>query len=233
MGTKKELARQCLDVVLYTEYKYKRVQIQNSSSSVLVYVGVDQPENFPRVLPYPQKDEGDKLKQENEIVNLEEEAVEVKFELDESYLRGLDPKLWKDQDHYAVLGLQASRYYASDDDIRRAYRKIVLKHHPDKRKGKGESINPDDDYFTCITRAYEILGNATRNSRKSYDSIDPLFNDDLPSVSEVEKDFFGVLAPLFRLNSRWSEKKLVPLLGTVGMRKYFINECLLIIQLNF
>lgn len=105
------------------------------------------------------------------------------------------------------------RYYASDDDIRRAYRKIVLKHHPDKRKGKGESINPDDDYFTCITRAYEILGNSTRNSRKSYDSIDPLFNDDLPTLSEVEKDFFGVLGPIFKMNSRWSEKKRVPLLG--------------------
>lgn len=46
---------------------------------------------------------------------------------------------------------------ASEDDIRRAYRKIVLKHHPDKRKAQGEEIKSDDDYFTCITRAYETL----------------------------------------------------------------------------
>lgn len=104
------------------------------------------------------------------------------------------------------------RYYASDDDIRKAYRKIVLKHHPDKRKGKGENINPDDDYFTCITRAYEFLGSQPK--RRSYDSIDPNFNDDFPTQSEVEKDFFGTLGPCFKLNSRWSEKKNVPLLGS-------------------
>lgn len=50
------------------------------------------------------------------------------------------------------------RYNATDDDIKRAYRKIVLKHHPDKRKAQGENVNSDTDYFTCITKAYETLG---------------------------------------------------------------------------
>lgn len=86
-----------------------------------------------------------------------------------------------------------------------------MRHHPDKRKGQGENINPDDDYFTCITRAYEFLGVTAK--RRSYDSIDPHFNDDLPTQSEVEKDFFGFLGPAIKLNSRWSEKKNVPLLG--------------------
>lgn len=53
------------------------------------------------------------------------------------------------------------RFEATDDDIRRAYRKMVLQHHPDKRKAKGEDIKPDDDYFTCITKAYETLGTKT------------------------------------------------------------------------
>lgn len=220
----KKKATGCLDVVLYTDLKYRRIQIEDLS--VLQYAGEELPENFPRVLPYPKADEAEQTKLTNEVVNLDDEGAEVTFELDESYLRALDPKEWKNQDHYAVLGLQSSRYYASDDDIRRAYRKIVLKHHPDKRKGQGESINPDDDYFTCITRAYEILGNATRNSRKSYDSIDPLFNDDLPSQSEVDKDFFGVLGPVFKLNSRWSEKKVVPLLGSNGMKNCEQNSVL-------
>lgn len=103
------------------------------------------------------------------------------------------------------------RFYASDEDIRRAYRKIVLRHHPDKRKGQGEVIDPEDDYFTCITRAYEFLGNPTK--RRSYDSIDPHFSDDLPTQNEIDKDFFAALGPAFKLNSRWSEKKNVPLLG--------------------
>jgi DnaJ homolog subfamily C member 2 len=106
----------------------------------------------------------------------------------------------------------AFRFYATDDDIRRAYRKIVLRHHPDKRKGQGEKeINPDEDYFTCITRAYEFLGVPAK--RRSYDSIDPLFNDDLPTQSEIDKDFYGSLGPCIRENARWSEKKNVPLLG--------------------
>lgn len=50
------------------------------------------------------------------------------------------------------------RFNATDDDIKRAYRKIVLKHHPDKRKALGEEVRTDDDYFTCITKAYETLG---------------------------------------------------------------------------
>lgn len=54
----------------------------------------------------------------------------------------------------------ARRSNATDDDIKRAYRKIVLKHHPDKRKAQGEDVRTDDDYFTCITKAYEILGKA-------------------------------------------------------------------------
>ena len=116
----------------------------------------------------------------------------------------------------------AFRYYATDEDIRRAYRKIVLRHHPDKRKGQGESINPDDDYFTCITRAYEFLGVPAK--RRSYDSIDPNFNDDLPTQSEVEKDFFGTLGPCFKLNSRWSEKKNVPLLGNEDSERNHVER---------
>lgn len=51
------------------------------------------------------------------------------------------------------------RFNATDDDIKRAYRKIVLKHHPDKRKAQGETVDSENDYFTCITKAYEMLGN--------------------------------------------------------------------------
>lgn len=59
---------------------------------------------------------------------------------------------------FFLVLLLDTRFNATDDDIKRAYRKIVLKHHPDKRKGQGEVISEDDDYFTCITKAYETLG---------------------------------------------------------------------------
>lgn len=103
------------------------------------------------------------------------------------------------------------RFNATDDDIRRAYRKIVLKHHPDKRKALGEEIRQDDDYFTCITKAYETLGNPLK--RRSYDSIDPEFDDALPTTSEIEKNFYDCFRKYFCWNERWSEKKNVPNVG--------------------
>ncbi|KAI5636534.1 dnaJ domain-containing protein [Phthorimaea operculella] len=141
-----------------------------------------------------------------------EKAEEVTFDDDVEYLRSLDPKEWKNQDHYAVLGMKNLRNKATDDDIKRAYRQKVLKHHPDKRKAQGEEIRSDDDYFTCITKAYEILG--TPSKRRSYDSVDPLVDDSIPTVAEIKKDgFFKAFTKIFEINSRWSEKRNVPLLG--------------------
>ncbi|GFS13489.1 DnaJ homolog subfamily C member 2-like [Elysia marginata] len=84
----------------------------------------------------------------------EEEEEEDQFdEEDETLLLRLDPREWKKQDHYVVLGLSKLRHRASEDQIKRAYKQKVLTHHPDKRKAKGKKVKEgDDDYFTCITR---------------------------------------------------------------------------------
>lgn len=109
MATKKSGngSKKCLDVVLYTDLKYKRIDLDNGLS-ILVYLGVINEDNLPRVLPYPKKDEGKQITHDKLIVNLDEEEVEVKFELDETYLKGLDPKLWKDQDHYRKFSFNFS-----------------------------------------------------------------------------------------------------------------------------
>lgn len=141
-----------------------------------------------------------------------DETEKVLFEDNVDYLRSLDPKEWKDQDHYAVLGIKHLRFNATDDDIKRAYRQKVLKHHPDKRKALGEEVRSDDDYFTCITKAYEILGTPTK--RRSFDSVDPTFDDSIPTTADIkEHGFFKAFTKRFELNSRWSEKRNVPLLG--------------------
>ncbi|XP_017862864.1 PREDICTED: dnaJ homolog subfamily C member 2 [Drosophila arizonae] len=138
-------------------------------------------------------------------------------DVDISYLKSLDPKEWKDQDHYSVLGLGKLRYEASDDDIRKAYRRMVLLHHPDKRKAKGEEVITDDDYFTCITKAYEILG--TPKTRRSYDSVDPEFDDGFPSQSDIDNNYFESFNKYFNLNARWSEKPNVPPFGDVDAKR--------------
>lgn len=61
-------------------------------------------------------------------------------------------------DPYIVLGLNR---YASSDDIRKAYKILALKHHPDKSGG-------DDKAFKKINEAYQILND--NEKRKIYDS---------------------------------------------------------------
>ncbi|XP_070558793.1 dnaJ homolog subfamily C member 2-like [Ptychodera flava] len=140
----------------------------------------------------------------------DDEALEDE---DEAFLLSLDPKEWKDQDHYKVLGIGKLRYRATDEQIKKAHKKKVLKHHPDKRKGSMEPRKDgDDDYFSCITKAYEILGNPQK--RKSYDSVDPEFDDFVPFANQESKDnFYKVFTPVFNRNARWSNKKRVPKLG--------------------
>lgn len=131
---------------------------------------------------------------------------------DLDYLTNLDPRNWKEQDHYAVLGIKHVRHNATDEDLKRAYRKCVLKHHPDKRGGNGEKIDAESDYFASIVKAYEILGDPVK--RKSYDSVDKYFDDSIPEVNKYsKKNFFTLFGGVFQRNARWSNVRPVPELG--------------------
>jgi len=142
-----------------------------------------------------------------------ESEEEPDFEDDLEYLRSLDPKETQDQDHYKVLGLSVLRYKATDNHIKKAYRFKVLRHHPDKRKALGEEIREGDDYFTCITKAFDVLG--VPHKRKAYDSVDPTIDDEVPAEfsKTTKKDFYETFGPVFERNGRWSTKKPVAKLG--------------------
>ncbi|HVZ58400.1 MAG TPA: J domain-containing protein [Patescibacteria group bacterium] len=65
------------------------------------------------------------------------------------------------EDYYQILGVTKS---ASDDEIKRAYRKLALQYHPDRNKTKeGEAK------FKEITKAYEVLGDPQK--RQTYDQF--------------------------------------------------------------
>ncbi|KAM5173066.1 dnaJ homolog subfamily C member 2 [Mantella aurantiaca] len=142
-----------------------------------------------------------------------EESDDEEFQLEEfALLKSLDPKDWKNQDHYAVLGLTNLRYKATQKQIKAAHKAMVLKHHPDKRKAAGEQIvEGDNDYFTCITKANEILSDPVK--RRAFNSVDPTFDNSVPSKGEGKDNFFDVFSPVFERNNRWSNKKNVPKLG--------------------
>ena len=49
--------------------------------------------------------------------------------------------------------------------------------------------------------------------RRSYDSVDPYFNDNLPEEKEAKEKFYDVMGKAFKDNARWSLKQPVPQLG--------------------
>lgn len=66
------------------------------------------------------------------------------------------------KDYYKVLGVTKS---ASADEIKKAYRKLAVKYHPDKNPGN-KNI---EEKFKEINEAYEVLGNAEK--KKKYDEL--------------------------------------------------------------
>ncbi|TYH68884.1 hypothetical protein ES332_D05G019700v1 [Gossypium tomentosum] len=65
------------------------------------------------------------------------------------------------KDYYEILGLEKT---CSVEDVRKAYRKLSLKVHPDKNKAPGA-----EEAFMVISEAFQCLSNEER--RKTYDLV--------------------------------------------------------------
>jgi molecular chaperone DnaJ len=66
------------------------------------------------------------------------------------------------KDYYDTLGVPKN---ASDDDIKKAYRKLAMKHHPDRNQGESGKVS--EEKFKEAKEAYEMLSDA--NKRAAYD----------------------------------------------------------------
>jgi DnaJ-class molecular chaperone len=73
---------------------------------------------------------------------------------------------FKTGDYYDFLGLNRD---ASEDDIRRAYKRLALKYHPDKQgQQKSEEEKAEaEGRFKMVAEAYEVLSD--KEKRKTYD----------------------------------------------------------------
>jgi curved DNA-binding protein CbpA len=60
------------------------------------------------------------------------------------------------------------RWGATDAEIKKAYRKLVLLYHPDKLSERGEQGG--EDTFRAIQKAYDVLSDPEK--RRDYDSQD-------------------------------------------------------------
>jgi molecular chaperone DnaJ len=65
-------------------------------------------------------------------------------------------------DYYRILGVSRE---ASDDDIKKAYRKLVFEHHPDRNPEKADA----EERIREINVAYEVVGDAEK--RRTYDRL--------------------------------------------------------------
>src|SRR5256885_3648280 len=67
-----------------------------------------------------------------------------------------------EKDYYDILGVKKT---ATDEEIKKAYRNLAKKYHPDKNKGNKEAENK----FKEISEAYAVLSD--KEKREQYDRL--------------------------------------------------------------
>ena len=103
------------------------------------------------------------------------------------------------QDYYQTLGISRS---ASAAEIKRAYRKMAIKHHPDKNPGDSTA----EEKFKASAEAYEVLSDANKKARYDQFGHAGVGNTGSaqgfdPTVFSDFNDIFGGLGDIFGFSS--------------------------------
>ena len=94
------------------------------------------------------------------------------------------------RDYYEVLGVDKS---ASADEIKKAYRKLAVKYHPDKNPGDKEA----EEKFKEAAEAYSILSDADKKAKydqfghAGVDGAGPDFSGGFGNLNDILNDLFG------------------------------------------
>jgi len=119
------------------------------------------------------------------------------------------------KDYYQILGVPES---ASPDEVRRAFRRLALKYHPDKNPGNEKWA---EEKFKEINEAYSILSDGAR--RQQYDSYRKS-----PFVGDAKGDFAHSQEEIFRssFSNPYFYDQLSRLFHDMGLRfdQDFLNQ---------
>lgn len=128
-------------------------------------------------------------------------------------------------DLYELLGISVDS--PQIEDVRVAYKKLALAHHPDKQPAGSRSVDKKRDAgskngFFLIQQAYEYL--VDPGNLCTYESMQP-FDDSIPTAETAQADgFFNVFGPVFERNAKWSERQPVPLLGQASASPDYVRD---------
>ena len=89
----------------------------------------------------------------------------------------------KKDDYYELLGVKKD---ATDAEIKKAYRKLALKWHPDKNPNNKQEA---EEKFKKINEAYSVLSD--KQKRRQYDHGGFDFHFENFNADDIFKDFFG------------------------------------------
>eukprot|EP00729_Bicosta_minor_P021974 gene21974-6667_t len=135
--------------------------------------------------------------EEQKTIDYEEDPLE---EVDAFSMLPIDSADYKEQDHYALLGLKKLRYKASREAIDLQLKRMTIRHHPDK-KSTGDMTDAQRSQADMYL-AYEQLSNPGK--RLLYDSVD--VDDSYDIVPDATKDaakFYKTFSLAFKRNARW------------------------------
>ena len=94
------------------------------------------------------------------------------------------------RDYYEVLGVDKS---ASADEIKKAYRKLAIKYHPDKNPGDKEA----EEKFKEAAEAYSVLSDADKKAKyeqfghAGVEGAGPDFSGGFGNLNDILNDLFG------------------------------------------
>ena len=93
------------------------------------------------------------------------------------------------EDYYNVLGVERN---ASQDEVKRAYRKLALKYHPDKNQGNKQA----EEKFKIAAEAYEVISDPDKRKRYDQYGHEGLRGGDARGFGNFE-DIFDAFGDIF------------------------------------